>query len=103
MVRRVVGKALPARHRRLDGARQGGRPVREAPQQTQRRQGQDHGAGPLVPVVELEPLRRERQPGHVNAHAKQANQCQAQHPVQKHGGARIAAGRGVCSGAGGCG
>ena len=60
-VRAAVRRQLPARHRLHDARRQRRRRVRQAPQQAQRRQHQDRDAGPLVPVVELEPHRRERQ------------------------------------------
>mmetsp|Transcript_36522 Transcript_36522/g.66277 ORF Transcript_36522/g.66277 Transcript_36522/m.66277 type:complete len:239 (+) Transcript_36522:317-1033(+) len=84
---RMGGTRLPGRHRRI-----GRRAVRQPPQQPQGRQRQDGHAGPFVPVVELEPLRRERQVGHVQADQKGADDGERQQPVQHDSDAGIAEG-----------
>ena len=55
---------------------------------------EDADAGPLVPVVELEPLRRDRQIAHVDADDERTDDGQRQQPVQGDGDAGITFGGG---------
>ena len=107
----MVRPLLPSRHGLFHAGGQLWRAVRQAPQEAQHRQRQNADPCPFVPVVELEPLGREGKPGHIQAQAKNRDQCDGQHPVQQHGGAGVARGRKgltlmsgvhVCEGGDGC-